>query len=157
MLKFNPTTPIVFYVSVSEYVSGVGQTETWQEIGTLYGEWRGSFGDRRLNAQALGVSDSATVRTFYHPDIYSKMKTNRMVVIKNADTTAIKYEESIDGEPIDDDEPIDNGEPIEDDEPSKSGEPDKLNPNCYEVWGGVDNVLEANQYMEFSVRRYEGL
>jgi len=80
-----------------------------------------------------------------------------MVVIKNADTTAIKYEESIDGEPIDDDEPIDNGEPIEDDEPSKSGEPDKLNPNCYEVWGGVDNVLEANQYMEFSVRRYEGL
>jgi head-tail adaptor len=128
MLKFNPTTPIVFYVSVSEYVPGVGQTETWQEIGTLYGEWRGSFGDRRLNAQALGVSDSATVRTFYHPDIYSKMKTNRTVVIKNADATAIK-----------------------------DGEPDKLNPNCYEVWGGVDNVLEANQYLEFSVRRYEGL
>jgi head-tail adaptor len=128
VLKFNPTTPIVFYTSVSEYVPGVGQTETWQEIGTLYGEWRGSFGDRRLNAQALGVSDSATVRTFYHPDIYSKMKTNRTVVIKNADATAIK-----------------------------DGEPDKLNPNCYEVWGGVDNVLEANQYMEFSVRRYEGL
>ena len=128
MLKFNPTTPIVFYVSVSEYVPGVGQTETWQKIGTLYGEWRSSFGDRRLNAQALGVSDSATVRTFYHPDIYSKMKTNRTVVIKNADATAIK-----------------------------DGEPDKLNPNCYEVWGGVDNVLEANQYMEFAVRRYEGL
>ena len=128
MLKFSPTTPIVFYASVSEYVPGKGQTETWQKIGTLYGEWRGSFGDRRLNAQALGVSDSATVRTFYHPDIYSKMKTNRTVVIKNADATAIK-----------------------------DGEPDKLNPNCYEVWGGVDNVLEANQYMEFSVRRYEGL
>ena len=128
MLKFNPTTPIVFYASVSEYVPGVGQTETWQEIGTLYGEWRGSFGDRKLSAQALGVSDSATVRTFYHPDIYSKMKTNRTVVIKNADTTAIK-----------------------------DGAPDKLNPNCYEVWGGVDNVLEANQYMEFAVRRYEGL
>ena len=45
------------------------------------------------------------------------------------------------------DEPIDDGEPIEDGEPSKSGEPDKLNPNCYEVWGGVDNVLEANQYL----------
>jgi hypothetical protein len=74
------------------------------------------------------VSDSATVRTFYHPDIYSKMKTNRTVVIKNADATAIK-----------------------------DGELDKLNPSCYEVWGGVDNVLEANQYMEFSVRRYEGL
>ena len=128
MLKFNPTTPIVFYASVSEYVPGVGQTETWKKIGTLYGEWRGSFGDRKLSAQALGVSDSATVRTFYHPDIYSKMKTNRTVAIKNADATAIK-----------------------------DGEPDKLNPNCYEVWGGVDNVLEANQYMEFSVRRYEGL
>lgn len=139
MIKFNPVTPIVFYASVSEYEEGVGQTETWQKIGTLYGEWRGSFGDRRLNAQALGVSDSATVRTFYHPDIYSKMKTNRTVVIKNADATAFKY-----------DEPLDAGEPT-------TGELDKLNPNCYEVWGGVDNVLEANQYMEFSVRRYEGL
>jgi len=56
------------------------------------------------------------------------MKTSRTVAVKNGDTTAIK-----------------------------NGEPDKLNPNCYEVWGGVDNVLEANQYMEFSVRRYEGL
>jgi hypothetical protein len=128
MIKFNPVTPIVFYVSVSEYVKGVGQTETWQEIGALYGEWKGSFGDRRLNAQALGVSDSATVRTFYHPEIYQKLKTCRTVVVKNADPTAIE-----------------------------NGEPDKLNPNCYEVWGGVDNVLEANQYMEFSVRRYEGL
>jgi len=152
VLKFNPTTPIVFYVSVSEYVPGVGQTETWQEIGTLYGEWRGSFGDRRLNAQALGVSDSATVRTFFHPEIYSKMKTNRTVVIKNADATAFKYDEPLDaGEPTTgEDEPLDAGEPT-------TGEPDKLNPNCYEVWGGVDNVLEANQYMEFSVRRYEGL
>jgi hypothetical protein len=128
MLRFNPTTPVRFYAAVSEYVKGVGQTETWQEIGTLYGEWRGSFGDRRLNAQALGVSDSATVRTFYHPEIYQKLKTCRTVVVKNADPTAIE-----------------------------NGEPDKLNPNCYEVWGGVDNVLEANQYMEFSVRRYEGL
>jgi hypothetical protein len=128
MLKFNPTTPIVFYASVSEYETGVGQTETWKKIGTLYGEWRGSFGDRRLNAQALGVSDSATVRTFYHPEIYMKMKTSRTIAIKNADSSAIK-----------------------------DGEPDKLNPNCYEVWGGVDNVLEANQYMEFAVRRYEGL
>lgn len=146
MIKFNPTVPIKFYAAVSEYVKGVGQTETWQEIGTLYGEWRGSFGDRRLNAQALGVSDSATVRTFFHPEIYSKMKTNRAVVIKNADATAFKYDEPTTGE----DEPLDVGEPT-------TGEPDKLNPNCYEVWGGVDNVLEANQYMEFSVRRYEGL
>lgn len=161
MLKFNPTTPIVFYVSVSEYVSGQGQTETWKKIGTLYGEWRGSFGDQRLNAQALGVSDSATVRTFYHPDIYSKMKTHRTVAIKNADATAFKYDEpdELDPEEIEDDEP-DTGEPdageSDTGEPT-TGEPDKLNPNCYEVWGGVDNVLEANQYMEFSVRRYEGL
>ena len=36
-------------------------------------------------------------------------------------------------------------------------EPDSNNPNVYELWGGVDNVREENQYMEFRVRRYEAL
>ena len=122
MLKFNPTTPVRFYALVSEYVPGTGQTETLREIGMLYSEWKGSFGDRKLNAQALGISDPATVRTFYHPEIYQNLKTRKVIAVKNGD-----------------------------------GEPDKLNPNCYEAWGGVDNVLETNQFMEFSVRRYEGL
>jgi hypothetical protein len=52
----------------------------------------------------------------------------QVVIIKNADSTAI----------VDD-------------------VPDKNNPNVYELWGGVDNVKEENQYMEFRVRRYESV
>jgi hypothetical protein len=36
------------------------------------------------------------------------------------------------------------------------GEPARKNPNVYELWSGVDNVKEENQFMEFHVRRYEG-
>jgi len=35
------------------------------------------------------------------------------------------------------------------------GEPNPDNPNCYEMVGGVDNMREENQYMEFAVKRYE--
>jgi len=49
------------------------------------------------------------------------------VIVKNADSTAIV-----------------------------GGVPDKNNPNVYELWGGVDNVKEERQFMEFKVRRYEG-
>lgn len=128
MIKFNPTTPIRFYVAETDYTAGAGQTTTWRDIGLLYGKWQGSFGDRKLQAQALGISDSASVMTFYHPEIYEKLRTCRVLAIKNNDSSAIV-----------------------------DGEPDVLNTNCYEVWGGVDNVLEANQFMEFSVRRYEGV
>jgi hypothetical protein len=63
----------------------------------------------------------------YTPNLYGKLRTEQVVVIKNADSTAIK-----------------------------DGVPDKNNANVYELWGGVDNVLEKNQFMEFRVRRYEG-
>lgn len=130
MLKFNPNTPIKFYAKETSYVQGQGNTTTWQLIlvDNLYCEWRGSFGDRALSAEALGVKDSATIRTFYHPGIHAKLKSVQVIVVKNADTTAF----------------ID-------------GVPNMNNPNVYELWGGVDNVLEQNQYMEFRVRRYEGL
>ena len=36
-----------------------------------------------------------------------------------------------------------------------NGEPDPGNPNVYEAFGGIDNIYEENQYMEFNVRRYE--
>lgn len=132
MLKFNPTTPIEFWAKESTYIPGQGQTTTFAKIETdgnsiFYSEWRGGFGERALSAQALGVNDMATVRTFYNPKIYNKLRTVQVIVIKNADTTAFK-----------------------------NGMPDKNNPNCYELWGGVDNVAEENQYMEFRVRRYEG-
>ena len=132
-MKFNPTTPIKLYAKTTTYVSGQGQTTAWDLItsgaySTFFCEWRGSFGDRAMSAEALGVKDSATIRTFYNPVIYEKLRTAQVVVIKNADATAIV-----------------------------DGVPNKNNPNVYELWGGVDNVLEENRYMEFKVRRYEGL
>lgn len=133
MLKFNPTTPVKFYAKTVTYVPGQGEATTWSLVesgsySTFFCEWQGSFGDRAMSAQALGVKDSATVRTFYNPTVYQKLRTTQVVVIKNADPAAIV-----------------------------SGVPDKNNPNVYELWGGVDNVKEENQYMEFRVRRYEGL
>lgn len=127
-MKLNPTTPLLFYAKSGAYVPGEGQTSAWVKIvpDVLYAEWKGGFGDRALSAQAMGVSDMATVRTFYHPTIYAAMKAKQVVVLKNADLTAIV-----------------------------GGVPDKDNPNCYELWGGVDNVEESNQFMEFKVRRYE--
>ncbi|NLB52083.1 MAG: hypothetical protein GX808_04000 [Syntrophomonadaceae bacterium] len=133
MLKFNPTTPMQFYYAEGEYVSGQGMNRTWELIESepyniFYGEWKGSYGDRSLAAESLGVKDSATVRTFYNPVIYAKLRGEQVVVIKNADSTAI----------------ID-------------GVPDRNNPNVYELWGGVDNMKEENLFLEFRVRRYEGL
>ncbi len=133
MLKFNPTTPVKFYAKETAYVPGQGQTDTWALVtsgiyDTFYCEWTGTFGERALRAQALGVSDSATVRTFYSPAVYAKLRTEQVVVVKNADETAIV-----------------------------DGVPDKNNPNVYELWGGADNVKEDNRFIEFRVRRYEGL
>ena len=133
MLKFNPTTPVKFYAKTTEYIPGQGQSTTWTLVtsgayDTFYCEWTGTFGERALRAQALGVSDSATVRTFYSPAVYAKLRTEQVVVIKNGDATAIV-----------------------------DGVPDKNNPNVYELWGGADNVKEDNRFIEFRVRRYEGL
>ncbi len=108
-------------------VPGQGSSSGWKDIGKLFCEWKGAFGERVTAAQALGVNDSATIRTFYHPEIYEKLRTVQVVIVKNNDAAAIK-----------------------------DGVPDKNNPNVYELWSGVDNIEEANQFMEFRVRRYEG-
>lgn len=133
MLKLNPTTPINFYTKTNSYVPGEGQTESWELLTSdkytnFYCEWRGAFGDQVLSAQAVGVKDSATIRMFYNPIIYEQLRTSQVIVVKNANPHAIK-----------------------------DGEIDKNNPDVYEVWGGVDNVRENNQFMEFRVRRYEGI
>jgi len=133
MMKFNPTTPIQFYAKESEYVSGQGMIESWKLVksgayDTFYCDWQGTYGDRAISAEALGVKDSATIRTFYNPTVYEKLRRVQVVVVKNADSEAI----------------ID-------------GEPDENNPNVYALWGGVDNVREENQFLEFRVRRYEAL
>jgi len=127
-MKFNPITPIKFYKKTSTYVPGQGPSVAWAAViaDALTCEWVGGFGDRAMAAQAVGVSDMATIRTFYHPDVYAALRAVPVVIIKNADATAIV-----------------------------AGVPDKNNPNVYELWGGVDNVKEENQFMEFRVRRYE--
>jgi len=126
-VKFNPTVKISFWAKEGTYVPGQGQTSEWKDAGSLYCEWRGAYGDKASAAQALGVNESATIRTFYHPDIYDKLSTVQVIIAKHGDANVIK-----------------------------NGIPDKNNPNCYGLWGGVDNAKEANLYMEFRVRRYEG-
>jgi hypothetical protein len=125
-MKFNPTTKIDFYAKESTYTPGQGQSSEWKYIGYLYGEWRGAYGEKAAAAQALGVNESATIRTFYHPEIYTKLQSVQVIVAKHGADVM------------------------------KDGTPDKNNPNSFELWGGVDNVKEANLYMEFRVRRYEG-
>ena len=132
-MRFNPNTPIKFYAQATAYVPGQGNTTSWQaiasgSINTYWCEWTGSFGDRAMSAQALGVKDSATIRMTFNPTIYDKLRTEKVLIIKHADASAIV-----------------------------GGVPNKNNPNVYELWGGVDNVKEERQFMEFRVRRYEGL
>lgn len=133
MLKFNPTTPISFYVKQSKYIPGEGHSTVWNKIitngyETFWAQWKGGFGDRAISAQALGVNDMATIKTFFNPIIYENMRTKQVIVVKNADNTVF----------------INN-------------EIDKNNPNVYEVWGSPDNVNEENQFIEFKVRRYEAI
>jgi hypothetical protein len=132
VIRFNANTPLELYFESQEYEPGEGHESAWTKIGNedrsvFYCEWTGSFGDRALSAEALGVKDSATLRMFYNPTIYAHLRTARVVIIKGLDASAT----------------IDNV-------------PDRNNPNVYELWGGVDNVKEENQVMEFRVRRYEG-
>lgn len=132
-MRFNANTPLKFYGQIITYVPGQGNTSIWVVIKsgsfeTFWAEWTGSFGDRAMSAQALGVKDSATIRMTFNPAIYDKLRTEKVVIIKNADASAIV-----------------------------GGVPNKNNPNVYELWGGVDNVKEERQFMEFKVRRYEGL
>jgi hypothetical protein len=129
VIKFSPTVPLLFYKESNTYVPGQGSKTTWDIVTSdaLYAEWKGGHGDRAIAAQAVGVNEMATVRTFYHPDIVTALRSSRVIIAKNADTSVVK-----------------------------NNVPDKSNPNCFELWGGVDNVNEANQFMEFRVRRYEG-
>lgn len=133
MFKFNPNTPLKFYSKETVYIPGQGNSISWVEISsgdysTFYCEWHGGFGDAVFTAANIGIKEWGTIRTFYNPDIYEKLRSVSVVVIKNADESAIV-----------------------------DGEIDKNNKNVYELFGGVDNVLEENRYLEFKVRRYEAI
>lgn len=130
------TTPIIFHVQTTAYVSGQGVTKTWEKyesmlsdgskMSVFFCEWVGSFGEIKFAAQAQGVSDSARIRMPFIPELYAELKSQKVVIAKNADATVI----------------VDNA-------------PDASNANAYKVWGSVDNIREESQYMEFNVQRYE--
>ena len=125
------TTAVSFYEKVNSYPKGQGTTISWVlfEEGTMSVfpcEWRGTHGNAQMDAQAVGVLDSARIRMPYNPNLYEKLRTVEMVIIKGADPSAVV-----------------------------EGVPDETNPNTYSVWGGVDNMREECRYLEFNVRRYE--
>lgn len=125
------TTAVSFWEKVSTYVSGQGNSTSWElysegVMSVFPCEWRGTHGNAQLSAQAVGVLDSARIRMPYVPDLYEKLRTSEMVIVKGADDSAVT-----------------------------GNVPNELNPNTYTVWGGVDNMQEENRYMEFNVRRYE--
>ncbi|QRN86032.1 hypothetical protein JR334_02015 [Clostridia bacterium] len=132
MIKFNPNTPLEMYEEQQAYIEGKGNDASWVAIGETgklvhFCEWGGSYGDRATAAEAKGVKDSATLRMVYNPTVYAALRTSRVVIVKNLDPLAV----------VDD-------------------VPNQNNPNVYELWGGVDNIKNENQFMEFKVRRYEG-
>lgn len=136
MIRFNPTTRIQLYRRTNDYIPGKGSNAEWELLGssisdametnTFFCEWRGTYGDRLLSAQAQGVRESATIRMVFNPKLLDAMQRAPVVIVKHADGTAIK-----------------------------NGQPDSANPNVYEVWSGADNVAQENLFMEFMVRRYE--
>lgn len=141
-MKFNPTTPVTFYVKKSEYELGEGVDSSWtllesiitqatetnpeRKTSIFYCEWKGGFGDRLLSAQSLGVNDMATLRMHFNPLVFEAIRSCEVLVVMNCDGTAF-----VDGVPS-----------IE-------------CKNLYESWSGIDNVNQENQFMEFKVRRYE--
>ena len=130
------TTAVSFWEKVSTYDPGKGPTTTWRlyaegEMSVFPCEWRGKFGygkrgNETYDGDAEGVVDCATIRMPYIPGLYDKLRTCTVIVIKGADAGALN-----------------------------DGVPDPTNPNVYEAYGGIDNIYEENQYMEFHAHRYE--
>lgn len=135
-LRAKFTTAISFYIQTTAYDSGQGVTKTWtlykselsdgSKMSVFFCEWTGSYGEIKFAAQAQGVSDSARVRMPFIPELYAELKSQKVLIAKNADTNVID----------------DNA-------------PDAANANAYRVWGSVDNIREENILMEFNVMRYE--
>lgn len=140
------TTAAAFYEKKNSYTKGQGTAITWtpyaEDTMTVFPcEWRGTHGNAQMTAQAAGVLDSATIRMPYIPGLYGKLRTAEMVVIKSADPTAVS---EITVQPQNQNQTA-----------TKVIVINEQNPNVYTVWGGVDNMQEECQYMEFTVKRYE--
>ncbi|MHC1694620.1 MAG: hypothetical protein AB9835_04945 [Eubacteriales bacterium] len=90
-INIKPTTVIRIYEKQSGYVPGQGHSAGWIPVGSVeFCEWRGSFGDRQTAAQAVGVNDSATIRMYYSPILYEKLRTAQAIIVKNNDNNAFK-------------------------------------------------------------------
>lgn len=131
-----PTTPVEFYELKGAYVPGQGMTSTWEKItvefyeiltSVFYVDWQGTFGEQKATFYNSGVKESALVRMAYNPIIYEKIREKQVIVSQNA-TKIFK----------------------------RNGIPDKLNPNTWEVFGGINKINNESILMEFNVRRYEG-
>ena len=130
------TTAVSFWEKVSTYTVGEGNETTWElysegNMTVFPCEWRGKFmsGKNRnetFSADAEGVLERISVRMPYIPALYEKLRSGKMIIVKNADESAID-----------------------------DGEPDPENLNVYEVFAGVDNIFDENRYMEFYLKRYE--
>lgn len=135
-IKARFTTAVSFWEKVSTYTAGQGNTTTWTlftegSMSVFPCEWRGKLGSGRhgnetFAADAEGFIDHASIRMPFIPGLYDKLRTGGVVIVKGADGSAIT-----------------------------DGEPNPGSPNVYEAFGGIDNIYEENQYMEFNVRRYE--
>ena len=135
-IKARFSTAVSFWEKVSTYTPGEGNTTNWVlfsegAMSVFPCEWRGKWiAGRNRNetylADAEGVTERVVVRMPYIPRLYEKLRAHAVLVVKGADKNAI-----VDGEP----------------------NPGSL--NVYEVYSGVDNIYEENQYMEFHLARYE--
>lgn len=134
-MKTRFTTAVSFWEKVSTYTDGEGYSTNWKLfsegfLSVFPCEWRMNFRtryDQNFDGDAEGSIDFVRVRMPYIPSLYDKLRTASMVIIKGT----------------------------EDHETLINGEPNPGNPNVYMLWGGVDNMQESNQYMEFACRRYE--
>ena len=148
------TTGISFWEKTSIYVPGQGTTATWilYSEGTMTVfpcEWRMNLRtrtDEKFSGNAEGNVDFDKVRMPYIPRLYEKLRTLTMVIVKGGITEKEENE-------------ADRYNQGEYNNVSYGGsgkiEPDLNGTNMYQLWGGVDNMREENQYMEFAVRRYE--
>lgn len=131
------TTAVSFWEKVSSYVTGEGNSTSWTPytegaMSVFSCEWRGKFGygkrgNETYDGDAEGVVDRAVIRMPFIPGLYDKLRTGTVVVIKGGDPDSCL----------------------------ENGEPNPGNPNVYEAYGGIDNILEECQFMEFHVHRYE--
>lgn len=129
-------TAVSFWEKVSTYTPGEGNTTTWTLFteGTMSVfpcEWRdkilaGKNQNETFDGNAEGSLERAVVRMPYIPNLYEKLRSGAMAVVKGTGSDSVS-----------------------------DGEPDLLSANVYEVFGTVDNILEENQYMEFQLARYE--